>query len=433
MSTLLRCVILALLGPLAVLAAPPVVLIQGDIACGAHTSGSGVVVAPGVVATNAHVVQGSVEVRIEVDGRIYRPSGHILAPDLDLCLLRVPALPLEPVALRSEALLPEAPLTSVSFPGGRGPVTTGGRLKALWCYKDGQLIQSDAPIAPGSSGGGLFDGAGRLAGITSFVFIQEVGFHVAVPVVWVEELLMRPWQEGDQIQSCRPRELLLHDFLERMTEAPSNRDAWEGFTRAWVAKRPRDPEAWFSLGHALHTRHRSIVEARGEADPEVLKAMEEAYRKAIDLNPSYVRAWNNLGVVMDLSNRFKEAEAAFRMALQVQPDYGLAWLNLGSTLINQRCFPDAVEALRRGLRFKPDEDRGWSRLGYSALQAGQPLEAVRAVRVALRYRPFDLDLWKLLVQALRKGGDPAGEALAWADLGRLGEDRVMEVRRRLAP
>ena len=42
------------------------------------------------------------------------------------------------------------------------------------------LVQTTAPISPGSSGGGLFDGAGNLIGITSFMLKNSQGLNFAV-------------------------------------------------------------------------------------------------------------------------------------------------------------------------------------------------------------------------------------------------------------
>src|SRR5262249_49670558 len=51
-----------------------------------------------------------------------------------------------------------------------------------------QLIQTSAPISPGSSGGGLFDQDGRLVGITTFFVEEGQNLNFALPAAWVLEL-----------------------------------------------------------------------------------------------------------------------------------------------------------------------------------------------------------------------------------------------------
>ena len=57
--------------------------------------------------------------------------------------------------------------------------------------RDLVLIQTTAPISRGSSGGGLFDSAGRLIGITTLQFADGQNLNFAVPINWQRELAAR--------------------------------------------------------------------------------------------------------------------------------------------------------------------------------------------------------------------------------------------------
>ena len=61
------------------------------------------------------------------------------------------------------------------------------------------LIQTTAAISPGSSGGGLFDGEGRLVGLTTFYLEGGQSLNFAMPVEWIGEVKpgRKPVAEGD--------------------------------------------------------------------------------------------------------------------------------------------------------------------------------------------------------------------------------------------
>ena len=163
----------------------------------AEASGSGVVLtADGLLVTNEHVVAGAAEVRvIFAGGRTY--PAEVVGQDAvtDLAVLRIAATGLTPIALgSSEDLEIGDPAIAVGSPLGLegGPSVTVGVVSAF----DRQLrtgtdealfglIQTDAPITRGSSGGALVDAAGRLIGITAAIGISDVGAEglgFAIPV-----------------------------------------------------------------------------------------------------------------------------------------------------------------------------------------------------------------------------------------------------------
>ncbi|MBK8072869.1 MAG: serine protease [Ramlibacter sp.] len=54
-----------------------------------------------------------------------------------------------------------------------------------------EMVQTTAPISPGSSGGGLFDAEGRLVGITTALLRDSQNLNFAVPANWIVELAAR--------------------------------------------------------------------------------------------------------------------------------------------------------------------------------------------------------------------------------------------------
>ena len=136
-------------------------------------SGSGVVIAPGRIITNEHVVAGrtKIQIRSGPHGKFY--PAWVLYRDhaRDLAVLMTSA-PLQPIPVApEESFLMDRPVRIVGFPGGQPKITTGS-ITALLRRKGCLVIQTDAPMAPGNSGGAMLDEEGRLLGIST----QEIIF-----------------------------------------------------------------------------------------------------------------------------------------------------------------------------------------------------------------------------------------------------------------
>lgn len=159
----------------------------GDNASG---QGSGVIFRrQGQILTNAHVVAGAREIRVILaDGRQFEAGLVGADAAQDIAELRIGARDL-PVAELSERPLRVGQLVvAVGNPYGLGWTVTSGVVSALHrdlsnprggTLKD--LIQTDAPINPGSSGGPLADSQGRVIGITTAVVPYAQGLGFAVP------------------------------------------------------------------------------------------------------------------------------------------------------------------------------------------------------------------------------------------------------------
>ncbi len=169
----------------------------------ADGSGSGVVLSnQGLLVTNQHVVEGAQEVRvIFANGRTY--DAEVVGEDAltDLAVLRINALGLTAVELGStEDMLIGDTAIAVGSPLGLegGPSVTVGVLSAfdrrVQTSIDDELfgmLQTDAPITRGSSGGALVDDEGRLIGITTAIGVSDVGAEglgFAIPVELVTRI-----------------------------------------------------------------------------------------------------------------------------------------------------------------------------------------------------------------------------------------------------
>lgn len=166
-------------------------------------SGSGIILdGDGTIITNAHVVDGATSVSITLaDGTVLDASVVEVDAGQDLAVLDVDASGLSPISLgTTEGLEVGEPVIAVGNPLGLegGPSVTTGIISALdrVLQESGVtltgVIQTDAAITQGSSGGALLDAEGRLIGITTAVGVSSVGVEgigFAIPVESIASVL----------------------------------------------------------------------------------------------------------------------------------------------------------------------------------------------------------------------------------------------------
>ena len=143
--------------------------------CQKVLEGSGFVVSPNRVMSNAHVVAGSDSVTVEVDGETYDAGVVSYDPNADISILDVPELPSPPLAFAETPAPTGTDAVVMGYPGGGDFVATPARVREIIELNGPDIYRTTTvtrevytirgTVRQGNSGGPMINRSGKVLGV----------------------------------------------------------------------------------------------------------------------------------------------------------------------------------------------------------------------------------------------------------------------------
>jgi len=272
-------------------------------------AGSGVIIsADGLVLTNAHVVEGADVINVHLsDGRTIRADLVGTAPSHDVALVRLrDAKDLTPARLGSSTAMQvgdQVVAIGNALALGDAPTVTTGIVSAKdRTLDDGEatlknLLQTDAAINHGNSGGPLVNAAGEVIGINTAGIPNAENLGFAIEIDAVKPLI-------DQLKSGTDHEVQVQAFLGIFSESVSDLTADEasqlgvqgkqGVVVVDVQPQSAASDAGLKVGDLLRK-----VDGKAVTSPQTVRAAIQSSKPGATLTLQVERA----GKLMDLRAR----------------------------------------------------------------------------------------------------------------------------------
>lgn len=152
--------------------------------------GSAIAVTDRILATNCHVALTGNYLGIVINNEFKLGTIFFRDVNRDICFVEVPGIKFTPVRIRdSKDVKVGEQVYAIGNPEGLEKSISQGIVSNKRKDRGGYVLQTDATVSFGSSGGGLFDQEGQLVGITNSVDRYSKNIAFAIPTEWISQIL----------------------------------------------------------------------------------------------------------------------------------------------------------------------------------------------------------------------------------------------------
>lgn len=213
------------------------------------------------IISNCHVVTGETSVIVQRLGKSTIGKVVLCDPERDVALISIDGeLPV--VEERFNNVEIGEKVYAVGSPRGLELSISEGVISQLRPSDLGgrPIIQNTTPISPGSSGGGLFDQAGRIIGITTKIFKDSQSLNFAMPVSYVNDSIEANKNNVTKVQEVKKCGYVPFPNVENVFLEPCSLVPYLSFKSVWTLSNYEKPEGDTTEDKYLSSTHRWIVD-----------------------------------------------------------------------------------------------------------------------------------------------------------------------------
>ncbi len=177
-------------------------------------------------------------------------------------------------------------------------------------------------------------------------------------------------------------------------------EAWLGVAEAALALEKYN-QALTALDKTLQIRPESYLawQIRGQVWQNVNNNLTEAiaaYERAIEINPNFAPAWQNLALALKQQGKYRDAIESFTEASEINPQNIDTWLGLADTLNTVGREQEALEALDRALAINPQKPKIWLEKGSIFLKNQNYNQACNTYRQSRAFIPNSPEITEIM-------------------------------------
>jgi len=327
------------------------------------SQGSGVIISNnGICISNYHVLIGAKKaIAITASGKKFEITKILdFSKQNDLIKFKLDIGSQVTTAAILNSILPQKGIEvfAVGYPNGfktQGESTAStGIISSLREENGEKIIQTSTPFTHGSSGGGLFDGAGKLVGITSGTFADEVkdrhaNLNKAIPVTIVNKLTrnlnltLSTFYENIKNDENFIKGMIAYESLDFETSAD--------FFIAHLQDYPEDATVWLRLGVSFHQLGRKGL------NKDLLTSALECFENSISLDTNYYHPWGQAALVYSIIGEISLAKSYAYEAYQIEPNISFTNYVIGKVANEAKDYTLAVDFLGYAIEMANEYDK----------------------------------------------------------------------------
>jgi hypothetical protein len=273
-----------------------VVITTRDSKGNAVAQGSGFFITPHFVVTNVHVMKRASEASVKslADGVTYKVD-EVLEFSLnhDLCILNLPDAMGVPLATNAKGSAVGDEIIVAGNPEGLEASISIGIVSAV--RKERGLVQIDAPISPGSSGGPVVNQRGEVIGVAESSLVEGQNLNFAVPIGFLNDGTLLESTEYPPMLSGHPQTVWA---MGRLSVTNLENDGFHGPVRS---VEERHSEYSYNAANDTNTEGPSELSSRISFDREGRLEEIESYWKGVETG-SLKREYSGDGLIKRLTS-----------------------------------------------------------------------------------------------------------------------------------